>query len=148
MNDPVYGKFALSNQRQVLKRLVGFLTSLRKVGHTVIFLPTIEEVKEYSRQLESKGIANVPFTGPMGEEVKTKHFSDWLSGQAEVMVATSVASLGIDNGECRSVIVVGLPNFIQKIGRAGRKTRSTTTILLHEGVRNISSVFEKLDAMT
>ncbi|XP_072152773.1 ATP-dependent DNA helicase RecQ-like [Bemisia tabaci] len=146
MTDPVHGPFGLTNKTKVLKRLVGFLTFECKEGHTVVFFPTIKEVTEYSALLETKGICNVPFTGPMGEGEKAGQLRKWLSGQARVMVATSAASLGIDNGECRSVIVVGLPNslldFVQKIGRAGRNNRPSKAIFLHEGVRNIYSVMK------
>ena len=97
------------------------------LGHrcpTIVYVSRTRRTIEIAQHLCADGILALPFNGKMDASVKVKNQNSFMSGEAQVIVATSAFGMGVDKKDVGLVIHFdisdSLENYLQEAGRAGR----------------------------
>lgn len=106
-------------------KIVYLLTTLQKTEPPVlIFAEKKQDVDAIHEYLLLKGVEAVAIHGGKDQEERLRAISEFRSGQKDVLVATDVASKGLDFQEIKHVINYDMPddieNYVHRIGRTGR----------------------------
>ncbi|EIN07632.1 DEAD-domain-containing protein [Punctularia strigosozonata HHB-11173 SS5] len=117
-------------------KMVYLLESLQKTAPPVIiFSENKNEVDDIHEYLLLKGVEAVAIHGSKTQEERQYAIKAFKSGQKDVMVASGVASKGLDFNEIQHVIIFTMPkeieDYVHQIGRTGRsgKTGIATTFV-------------------
>ncbi|KAI5705065.1 hypothetical protein M8J76_010256 [Diaphorina citri] len=117
-------------------KIVYLLECLQKTEPPVlIFAEKKQDVDAIHEYLLLKGVEAVAIHGGKDQEERTRSVESFRKGQKDVMVATDVASKGLDFEEIKHVINYDMPddveNYVHRIGRTGRsgKTGLATTFI-------------------
>ncbi|KAH9830995.1 DEAD-domain-containing protein [Rhodofomes roseus] len=117
-------------------KMVYLLECLQKTPPPVIvFSENKNEVDDIQEYLLLKGIEAVAIHGSKSQEERQYAIKSFKSGQKDVMVASSVASKGLDFNDIQHVIIFSMPkeieDYVHQIGRTGRsgKTGIATTFV-------------------
>ena len=90
----------------------------------LVFTRTKIAASRLARELDRAGIAAVPIHSDRTQSERTKALADFRAGEIDVLVATDVASRGLDIEELPLVVNYELPlvaeDYIHRIGRTGR----------------------------
>jgi ATP-dependent RNA helicase RhlE len=96
-------------------------------GQVLIFTRTKHRASKLSEQLVKAGIAATSLQGNLSQNRRQAAMDAFRSGRARVMVATDIASRGIDVSRITHVINYDLPDtadaYTHRIGRTGRMDR-------------------------
>lgn len=128
--------FAANSERQNLRYSVihadtaddkyNLLRSLI-IGHkcpSIVYVSRTKRTHELARHLVRDGIRALPFNGKMESADKVKNQNAFMTGEAQVIVATSAFGMGVDKKDVGLVvhynISESLENYVQESGRAGR----------------------------
>lgn len=121
------------------ERLVAILDALQKTAPPVlIFAENKKDVDIIHEFLLVKGVEAVAVHGGRDQEERTWAFDAFKSGRKDVLIATDVASKGLDFEGIQHVINYDMPdeieNYVHRIGRTGRrgKTGVATTFITKE----------------
>lgn len=104
-------------------------TQLRNLifGHrcpTIVYVSRTKRTKELAGRLRRDGIAALPFNGKMESADKVANQNAFMSGEVQVIVATSAFGMGVDKKDVGLVVHYdisdSLENYVQEAGRAGR----------------------------
>lgn len=91
---------------------------------TIVYVSRTMRTLELSEHLVSDGIHALPFNGRMESADKVKNQNAFMSGEAQVIVATSAFGMGVDKKDVGLVVHYNisdsLENYVQEAGRAGR----------------------------
>ena len=97
------------------------------LGHnspTIVYVSRTKRTKELAEHLVRDGIHALPFNGKMDAAEKVKNQNAFMSGEAQVIVATSAFGMGVDKKDVGLVVHYNisdsLENYVQEAGRAGR----------------------------
>lgn len=94
----------------------------------LIFTKTKHRAKSLARKLETNGWAATFLQGNMSQNRRQEAMTGFRSGKYTIMVATDIASRGIDCERISHVINFDMPdtveNYTHRIGRTGRAQRS------------------------
>lgn len=97
------------------------------LGHncpTIVYVSRTRRTSELAQHLISDGIPALPFNGKMDAAEKVKNQNAFMSGKAQVIVATSAFGMGVDKKDVGLVVHYNisdsLENYVQEAGRAGR----------------------------
>jgi ATP-dependent RNA helicase DDX41 len=106
-------------------KIVYLLEVLQKTRPPVlIFSEKKSEVDDIHEYLLTKDVEAVAVHGSMFQDEREKAIRDFKSGQKHVLVATDVASKGLDFPDIQHVINYDMPseieNYVHRIGRTGR----------------------------
>ena len=100
----------------------------------IVYTPTRKEATALAADL-GKELRAVAYHAGMTARERDDVQAKFLTGRAEVIVATIAFGMGIDKADVRTVIHTGLPGsvegYYQEIGRAGRDGLPSRAILLH-----------------
>lgn len=100
----------------------------------IVYTPTRKEADSLGREL-SAGFPAAAYHAGMPAPERERVQADFLSGRAEVIVATIAFGMGIDKPDVRTVVHTALPGtlegYSQEIGRAGRDGKPSRAVLLH-----------------
>ncbi|PBK77580.1 P-loop containing nucleoside triphosphate hydrolase protein [Armillaria solidipes] len=117
-------------------KMVYLLECLQKTPPPVIIFSEIKnEVDDIQEYLLLKGVEAVAIHGSKTQEERQYAIKSFKSGAKDVMVASSVASKGLDFNEIQHVIIFSMPkeieDYVHQIGRTGRsgKTGIATTFV-------------------
>jgi ATP-dependent RNA helicase RhlE len=101
---------------------------------TLVFSRTKHGADKIVRFLESYGVNSAALHGNKSQNARTRALSGFKNGSISVLVATDIASRGIDIKELPAVINFDLPNvpedYVHRIGRTGRAGASGLAISL------------------
>ncbi|KAG8771674.1 hypothetical protein FRC15_003268 [Serendipita sp. 397] len=116
--------------------MVYLLECLQKTPPPVIiFSDNKNEVDDIQEYLLLKGVEAVAIHGSKTQEERQYAIKSFKSGKKDVMVASGVASKGLDFNEIQHVIIFTMPkeieDYVHQIGRTGRsgKTGIATTFV-------------------
>lgn len=121
------------------ERLVAILEALQKTPPPVlIFAEGKRDVDTIHEFLLVKGVEAVAVHGSKDQEERSWAFDSFKSGKKDVLIATDVASKGLDFPHIEHVINFDMPheieNYVHRIGRTGRRGQKgvATTFLTAE----------------
>nr|AIF00202.1 DEAD/DEAH box helicase domain-containing protein (rhlE) [uncultured marine group II/III euryarchaeote KM3_12_E09] len=112
--------------------LLTYLIQEESPEKVLVFCRTKHGCNRVSRQLGQDGIDALPIHGNKSQGARENALRRFRNGTLQVLVATDVASRGIDVSDISHVINLDLPNepevYVHRIGRTGRAGRGGITI--------------------
>jgi ATP-dependent RNA helicase RhlE len=121
-------------------------------GRVLIFTRTKRRARFLARDLEQQGYSVSALQGNMSQNKRQKAIDGFRSGRHDILVATDVASRGIDVADISHVINFDMPDtvdaYTHRIGRTGRAQETGEAFTLAEPadialVRDIEKVLGK-----
>ena len=96
---------------------------------TIIYVSRTRKAYKLSETLTKDGFKAKPYHGKMDIKEKTENQNAFISGEVQIMVATSAFGMGVDKKDIGMVIHYeisdSLENYVQEAGRAGRDENIT-----------------------
>lgn len=100
----------------------------------IIFCRTKENVEVAYKYFKGKGYSIDKIHGDMLQKDRTKKMNEFKEGNFRILIATDIASRGIDVDNVTHVINIDIPvekeSYVHRIGRTGRKGRSGKSITI------------------
>jgi ATP-dependent RNA helicase RhlE len=104
------------------------LLAKEKPERAIVFTRTKHLARRLARNLERDGWAAVALQGNMSQAQRERAMGAFREGKAQVLVATDIASRGIDVLEVSHVVNYDIPHeadaYVHRVGRTGRMGRS------------------------
>ncbi len=115
----------------------------------LVFTRTKHGANRLAKQLEQDGWSTAAIHGNKGQGARTKALADFKQGKARVLVATDIASRGLDIDQLPHVVNYELPDvpeyYVHRIGRTGRAGREGVAVsLVSSDERPLLTVIERL----
>ncbi len=99
----------------------------------IIFVRTKTSTSELAEKLQARGYAAVALNGDMQQSLRERTIDQLKKGKLDILVATDVASRGLDVQRISHVLNYDIPydieTYIHRIGRTGRAGRNGDAIL-------------------
>jgi ATP-dependent RNA helicase RhlE len=103
-------------------------------SQVLVFTRTKHGANRLTKQLQQDGIAAAAIHGNKSQAARTQALADFKNAKVRVLVATEVASRGLDIKELPHVVNYELPNvpedYVHRIGRTGRAGATGTAVSL------------------
>jgi len=104
--------------------LLSHLVSNNNWDQVLVFTRTKKGANHLVQQLANNGISSAGIHGDKSQGVRTRTLADFKANMIRVLVATDIASRGLDISDLPAVINFDLPkvaeDYIHRIGRTGR----------------------------
>ena len=114
--------------------LLQHLVHLNGWSQALVFSRTKHGANKLTRDLVRTGVRAAAIHGNKSQAQRTKALEDFKRGKVEILVATDIASRGIDISELPMVINFDLPHvpedYVHRIGRTGRAGTTGNAISL------------------
>ena len=125
--------FLVIKDRDKFKYLVDFVKKTK--GQSIVFCSTKYRTRDVAKFLHQERFVAVAIEGDMSQHRREQSMSKFRSGKADILVATDVASRGIDVPRVELVVNYDVPNqemaYFHRIGRtarAGAKGKAITFV--------------------
>ncbi|HET6227934.1 MAG TPA: DEAD/DEAH box helicase [Bacteroidia bacterium] len=106
------------------KRLLTYLLNDDKIGHVLVFTRTKRGADNVAKDLNKSGISSEAIHGNKSQGAREKSLARFKDRKIRVLVATDIASRGIDVDRLSHVINYEIPEqaetYVHRIGRTGR----------------------------
>ena len=116
----------VSGDRDKNDRFMRFIRE-HAAERSLVFVDTKRMADDLCRQLRQSGINALAIHGDKSQQERDWVIAEFKSGKAPILVATDVASRGLDVKDVRIVVNYEVPNdiesYIHRIGRTGRKNQ-------------------------
>jgi ATP-dependent DNA helicase RecQ len=126
----VEGKGAVARKRAALLHVL----EQADARPAIVYCGTRKDTEQVTTLLAERGIAAVPYHAGMSPKARRDSQERFMSGAAEVVVATAAFGMGIDKADVRTVAHWALPTsleaYYQEAGRGGRDGRPARALLL------------------
>ncbi|RKH84209.1 ATP-dependent RNA helicase RhlE, partial [Corallococcus praedator] len=107
-------------KRELLSYMIGF----HNWKQVLVFTRTKHGANRLAEQLAKDGLKTTAIHGNKSQAARTRALNDFKQGRVRVLVATDVASRGLDIDQLPHVVNFELPNvpedYVHRIGRTGR----------------------------
>jgi ATP-dependent DNA helicase RecQ len=101
----------------------------------IVYVGTRKEAQEIMQSLDEEGISSGFYHGGLGRKEREEIQERFMSGDAEVIVATNAFGMGVDKANVRFVYhnepADSLDAYYQEIGRAGRDGEKAEAVLFY-----------------
>ncbi|XP_059178867.1 probable ATP-dependent RNA helicase DDX5 [Physella acuta] len=117
-------------------KLVKLLTEImqEKENKTLIFVETKRKADDISRRMKRDGWPVICIHGDKSQDERDWALNEFRSGKTPILLATDVASRGLDVEDIKFVINFDYPNcsedYVHRIGRTARSTNTGTAYTL------------------
>lgn len=115
---------------QALRRLLE--ENEHEWDRVLVFVATRYASQHVARKLRRVGIDSTELHGKLDQQARSKRLSDFKRGKIRVLLATDVASRGLDVVGLPAVVNYDLPrstaDFVHRVGRTGRAGRPGTAV--------------------
>ena len=125
--------YLVIKDRDKFKYLIDFIKPVK--GQSIVFCSTKYRTRDVAKFLHQEKFDAVAIEGDMSQHRREQSMAKFRSGKADVLVATDVASRGIDVPRVELVINYDVPNqemaYFHRIGRtarAGAKGKAVTFV--------------------
>lgn len=119
-----------ARKRELLSYLIGF----NNWKQVLVFTRTKHGANRLAEQLAQDGLKTAAIHGNKTQAARTRALADFKQGKVRVLVATDVASRGLDIDQLPHVVNFELPNvpedYVHRIGRTGRAGHAGRAISL------------------
>lgn len=119
-------------ERTDKKRLLADLIQNLEVDRAIVFTRTKHGANRLVKQLDRDGIKAAAIHGNKSQAARTRALAGFRDGEIPILVATDIASRGIDIDDVTHVFNYDLPNepesYVHRIGRTGRAGREGIAI--------------------
>ena len=116
------------------RELLSFLIGSKRWRQVLVFTRTKHGANKLTKQLEHDGISAAAIHGNKSQAARTRALADFKRGEVKVLVATDIASRGLDIAHLPHVVNYELPevceDYVHRIGRTGRAEREGIAISL------------------
>jgi len=134
-----------SDKRAVLSWLIGS----GNWQQVLVFARTKHGANRLAGQLEDDGLSAAAIHGNKSQAARTRALADFKAGNVRVLVATDIASRGLDIDQLPHVVNYELPDvpeyYVHRIGRTGRAGREGVAVSLVSGdERGMFKAIERL----
>lgn len=127
-----YVTVAKTNKKEVL--LYALLSTELNLKSTIVFTGKRNTAHIITKMLQALHINSVLYHGKLQQKQRQKAVEDFKSGKYTVLVATNVASRGLDIPHVQAVINYDMPTtcdeYIHRVGRTGRAARCGIAITI------------------
>ena len=117
-----YKVFENNNEQDKYSKLRDLIES--KNCPTIVYVSRTRKAYQLAEALNKDGFNAKPYHGKMDVKEKTENQNAFISGDVQIMVATSAFGMGVDKKDIGMVIHYeisdSLENYVQEAGRAGR----------------------------
>lgn len=142
----------LSGEWEKYDKLQKLLEEIMSYGptKTIIFTDTKRCADDITRQLRRSGWPTVSIHGDKKQEEREWVLNEFRTGNSPIMIATDVASRGIDISDIKFVVNYDYPSsaedYIHRIGRTARAngTGTSYTFFTQSNAKNASKLIEIL----
>lgn len=114
--------YPVDNKRK--RELLSHLISSENLKQILVFTRTKHGANRLAEQLSNDGITAAAIHGNKSQNARTKALADFKSGAVRALIATDIASRGLDIDQLPHVVNYELPNvpeeYVHRIGRTGR----------------------------
>jgi ATP-dependent RNA helicase RhlE len=114
------------------RRLLAHLLKTMDVEQAIVFTRTKHGANRLVKQLDREGLVAAAIHGNKSQNARTRALNGFRDGSIPVLVATDIASRGIDVMSVSHVFNFDLPNepesYVHRIGRTGRAGRAGIAI--------------------
>jgi len=133
----------------VLQSLRGVTRSDGKPARAIVFANSISDVDTVAEYLQDSGMQVASLHSELPVVAKKQAIRNMRSGDVEVLVATDMASRGMDIPNIDHILNFGLSgdpeDYFHRIGRTGRMGNSgVATTLIHGDEHGLNMIVEKL----
>ncbi|MGC6492660.1 MAG: DEAD/DEAH box helicase [Myxococcota bacterium] len=115
-------------ERPNKRRLLTSLLQDPDIERAIVFTRTKHGANRVVRHLDKAGVASAAIHGNKSQNARTRALDGFREGTLRVLVATDIASRGIDVDDVSHVFNFDLPNisesYVHRIGRTGRAGRT------------------------
>lgn len=134
------------------KDLLSHLITTNRWKQVLVFTRTKHGANRLSMQLSKDGIASTAIHGNKSQNARTKALKEFKDGDVRVLVATGIASRGLDIDQLPHVVNFELPNvpedYVHRIGRTGRAGNAGEAVSLvsideHKLLSDIEKLLKK-----
>jgi ATP-dependent DNA helicase RecQ len=124
------GKGAVARKRAALLYVLGEPDA----RPAIVYCGTRKDTDAVAELIAAQGIATVTYHAGMTSDARRSSQTAFMSGAAEVVVATNAFGMGVDKADVRTVAHWALPTsleaYYQEAGRGGRDGRPARALLL------------------
>ncbi|KAF8564774.1 hypothetical protein P879_08844 [Paragonimus westermani] len=124
-------------------------TNQSEAPRTIVFCKRCQETRLVSEFLRQRGHSAVGLTGRLKQVERTQALKEFTTGHARILVATDVASRGLDIPDVELVINYSVPlsekTYRHRVGRTARAGQSGVAVTMV--TRDVAHVFLELEAL-
>lgn len=140
--------YPVTRERKV--RLLDHLMKTESIRSAIIFTRTKHRARKLAEQLSKKGRRAIALQGNMSQAQRDHAMGGFRKGNFDILVATDIASRGIDVAQVSHVVNFDMPDspeaYTHRIGRTGRAERSgkAYTFFTHEDHEVVNDIERKI----
>ncbi|AGH80679.1 DEAD/DEAH box helicase [Psychromonas sp. CNPT3] len=152
-NKPKINQYLIPIDKDKKSALLSHLITENKWDQALIFIETKRGAAKLVSQLEKRGVKAESFHSGRSQSVRETLLADFKAGTLAYLVATGVASRGIDIDNLNYVINYDLPDqaddYIHRIGRTGRAgaTGHAISFVSRDDFRSLCYIEKRLGAL-
>ena len=141
----------ITNDRDKLDQFVKIMNTIGKNSKVLIFMKTKKSCDFFSYKFTQAGFPAEAIHGDKSQHMRKQYLDDFRSGDTKILIATDVASRGLDIDGVDFVINFDFPNevddYVHRIGRTGRAGRKgvSYSFLTNRDSKNVKELIEVLE---